>query len=238
MHPVTIGLGVSLASIAMCARAGAAVPAEFADTLASGVWAYMTADGEVVVSGSFLGVPPDSMLLPEALAARRAFDFRRDDPVLGCGEPGMPRAFTAGSPMEFSWNGDSLTIHYESMDVVRAVDMARAAPPKDTPRSANGYAVGRWEDGALIVETSNLDGRVVDLLGTPKSDEMRLEERYRIETAGAETHLRVVLTMIDPGSFKEPYVWNFDFVLKPDWELLDYACEERPLELTPGVATD
>jgi hypothetical protein len=42
----------------------------------------------------------------------------------------------------------------------------------------------------------------------------------------------------DPKTFTEPHVWHFDFVLRPDWALLDYTCEERPVELTPGVVPD
>ena len=212
--------------------------AEVAATLAAGVWAYVDRDGQVLVSGSFTGVPPDSILTQAALERRTAFDFRSDDPVLGCGAPGMPRAFTAGSPMTFAWDGDTLTIRYESMDVVRSVRMSAGAPAPDTPRTPNDYAVGRWQDDALVIETSLLDGRVVDLLGTPKSDAMTLEEIYRIERVGEETYLRVDLTMTDPETFTEPYVWHFDFVLRPDWALLEYACVERPVELTPGVVAD
>jgi hypothetical protein len=42
----------------------------------------------------------------------------------------------------------------------------------------------------------------------------------------------------DPKTFTDPHVWHFDFVLRPGWALLDYACEARPVELTPGVVTD
>lgn len=208
------------------------------ERMAEGVWAYIDADGEVVVSGSFLGVPPDTILRPDALAARRSFDFRTQDPVLGCGEPGMPRAFTAGSPMTFSWAGDDLVINYESMDVERIVRMNAAPANADSPRSPNGYARGRWEDEELVIETTHLDRRVVDLLGTPKSDSMTLEERYRIDEGEGETYLDVDLRMTDPETFSEPYLWRFRFVLRPDWELLEYDCVERPEELTPGVVPE
>jgi len=211
---------------------------EVTATLAAGVWAYVDADGEVVVSGSFLGVPPDSTLAPAALATRQAFDFRTEDPVLGCGEPGMPRALTAGSPMTFAWSGDELTIGYESMDVVRTVHMNAAPPPAGTPRTPNGYSVGHWDGEQLVIETTHLDTRIVDILGTPKGERMSLEERYAIDVRDAETYLRLDLTMTDPDTFVSPYEWRFDFVLRPDWELLEYACEERPVELTPGVVPD
>jgi hypothetical protein len=223
------------ALLSVTAGGSAQPPSSVAAKLAEGVWAYVDADGKVVVSGSFLGVPPDSVLLPEALAARQEFDFRTDDPVLGCGAPGMPRAFTAGSPMTFTWTGDDLTIKYESMDVERVVHMDGAPPSATTARTPNGYASGRWEGDSLIIDTALLDTRVVDLLGTPKSDAMTLEERYTIDEADAETYLRVALTMTDPKTFTAPYAWNFEFVLRPDWELMEYACVERPAELTPGV---
>ncbi|HEY5565950.1 MAG TPA: hypothetical protein VIM81_01730 [Gammaproteobacteria bacterium] len=236
--------GLSVVVVLVLARTdGSAQPASsVAAKLAEGVWAYVGADGEVVVSGSFLGVPPDSLLLPDALAARQSFDFRTDDPVLGCGAPGMPRAFTAGSPMTFTWSGSGsgadLTITYESMDVERTVDMSGEPPRADTPRTPNGHAIGRWDGDTLVIETSLLDGRVVDLLGTPKSDAMTLEERYSIDTDGNETHLRIDLTMTDPEIFTAPYLWHFDFVLRPDWALMEYDCVERPIDLTPGVVPD
>jgi hypothetical protein len=209
--------------------------AEIATRLAAGVWAYVNAEGEVLVSGSFTGVPPDTALLPDALATRQRFDFRTDDPVLGCGAPGMPRALTAGSPMTFAWTDNALTIHYESMDVERVVAMDAAPPDEAVARTPNGYATGRWDGSTLVISTSQLDERVVDLLGTPKSAAMTLEERYTIEEADGETYLRLDLVMNDPKVFAAPYTWHFDFVLRPDWELMEYDCVERPVELTPGV---
>jgi hypothetical protein len=105
-------------------------------------------------------------------------------------------------------------------------------------RTPNGRAEGRWEGDVLVVTTTELDGRVVDLLGTPKSDAMSLEERYSVEEADGETLLRLDLTMTDPQTFVAPYAWHLDFVLRPDWEIMDYECVERPVELTPGVVKD
>jgi hypothetical protein len=105
-------------------------------------------------------------------------------------------------------------------------------------RTPNGYAVGHWEGDVLVVTTTHLDGRVVDLLGTPKSASMSLEERYRVEEADRETYLRLDLTMTDPQTFVAPYAWRLDFVLRADWEIMDYECVERPVELTPGVVKD
>jgi hypothetical protein len=206
---------------------------------APGAWAYVDASGEIRPSGSFTGVPPESTLTEAGLAMRENFDFRTDDPVLGCGEPGMPRALTAGSPMTFSVEQDRLVIRYESMDVTRAVMLNADAAPGGTPRSPNGYARAAWApDDTLLIETSLLDGRVQDLLGTPKSEAMTLREVYRIEDIDGETRMHLDLIMTDPVYFVEPYTWEFEFVLKPEWALLEYGCVERPAELTPGVVPD
>jgi hypothetical protein len=231
LGPFAVCVTLTLAAHSALAQTGAEVAAR----LAAGVWAYVNSEGEVLVSGSFTGVPPDTALLPAALAARRRFDFRTDDPVLGCGAPGMPRALTAGSPMTFAWKDDALTIHYESMDVERLVMMDGAPPDSAVARTPNGYATGRWEGSTLVIATSRLDERVVDLLGTPKSAAMTLEERYSIDDVDSETYLRLDLVMNDPQVFAAPYAWHFDFVLRPDWELMEYDCVERPVELTPGV---
>lgn len=228
--------GAAAAALLGLAGAAAASPEDVAARLAApGVWAYLDASGKVRPSGSFVGVPPDSVLTPEGRHKRQAFDFKADDPVLGCGEPGMPRALTAASPMTFSWRGDSLIVHYESMDVTRTVHMNERAVPADAPRTPNGYAVGHWDGDALVVETARLDLRVQDLQGTPKSDTTRLIERYRVEKHDGADVLRLDLTLIDKAVFTAPYDWHLDFVLKPEWSLMKYDCQERPAELTPGL---
>ena len=236
----TVAVIVSLFGAVATSGPVSAAPEEVAARLAApGAWGFVDATGTVRPSGSFTGVPPESALTPAGLEKRQAFDFRTEDPVLGCGPPGMPRALTAASPMTFSWNQNLLIIRYESMDVTRFVFMDSTAVPPGTPRSPNGYARGFWEaDDTLVIETSHLDDRIQDLLGTPKSPEMLLRERYRIEEADGETRMELELIMTDPIYLIEPYTWRFDFVLKPDWALLEYGCEERPAELTPGAVPE
>jgi hypothetical protein len=238
--PAGVAAAVLAAGAAgFCPSAAVADPESAAAKLtASGAWAYVDGEGKVRASGSFIGVPPDSVLTPRALRERNAFDFKTDDPVLGCGEPGMPRALTAASPMTFSFEGAMLIIKYESMDVARVVRMDRHIVPGGAPRTPNGYAVGYWVGDSLIVETSHVDGRIQDLQGTPKSEQARFLERYTVEDADGETRLKLELTMIDDEIFAKPYTWHLDFVHKPDWSLLEYACEERPVELTPGVVPE
>jgi hypothetical protein len=44
--------------------------------------------------------------------------------------------------------------------------------------------------------------------------------------------------MTDPQTFSAPYDWPFDFVLRPDWAIMDYDCVERPAQRAPGTVAE
>jgi hypothetical protein len=68
----------------------------------------------------------------------------------------------------------------------------------------NGYSVGRYSGGTLIVESLGFDERSwVDKFGSPHSEQMRLEERYR--RVDDET-LELVMTITDPVVYSKPWV--------------------------------
>lgn len=177
---------------------------------------------------NFLATAPDDRLTASALEKRRNFDSLKDDPLLDCGVGGLPRRITMGGPIGFSWQGDVLTIGYGDTDVVRTVHMNHHVAPPDTPTSPFGYSVGFWEGNTLVVETSRLDDRVQDLVGTPKGGATRLTERYRLDTPDNPDDLLLELTVTDSEVFHEPYRWNFTYSLDPDWEPLGIRCEPVP----------
>ena len=82
---------------------------ELTAKLAAGVWRSLVVGGTNVHD------------YPLTQSGRRHFEgFRLDlDPSLTCEPPGMPRAFYHLSPMDFSFDGSTVTIRYETMDVVR-----------------------------------------------------------------------------------------------------------------------
>jgi hypothetical protein len=80
----------------------------------------------------------------------------------------------------------------------------RALPSLDAldPRW-NGHSVGRWDGDTLVVESVGLDGRSwLDKFGYPHSDEMRVEERYRLIDADT---LELVITINDPAMYTKPW---------------------------------
>ena len=91
-------------------------------------------------------------------------NFHEDqNPMVTCGNPGPPKAMIVPYPMMLTRpNADTVIIERELMKEVRVVHLngtgTRGEPSK------LGYSTGRFEDGALIVETDNF---VADKWGYP-----------------------------------------------------------------------
>ncbi len=182
--------------------------------LEAGVWA---ADG-----------PPGTSAIDyplTSLGQERLASFRLDkDPSLQCIPPGMPRGFSPRSPMDFGFDGDTLTIRYETMDVVRTAQLDGAPLPADAPHTPNGHAIGRWDGDTLVVETTHLTAGEVTRNGVPKSEAMVLRETFAVEDRDDGAYLVINMTITDLENFTRPFTITERFRLRPDWELLPFEC--------------
>jgi hypothetical protein len=76
--------------------------------------------------------------------------------------------------------------------------------PKEADPTFNGISVGRWDGNTFVVTSGFFDDRFwLDHFGTPHSDEMTLEERYR--RIDRDT-LELTMTLTDPKVFAAPWV--------------------------------
>ena len=67
----------------------------------------------------------------------------------------------------------------------------------------NGYSVGRWEGNTFIVDSIGFDDRTwLDHNGYPHTDQMRLQERYRLIDANT---LELTMTITDPEFYAQPF---------------------------------
>jgi len=82
--------------------------------------------------------------------------------------------------------------------------MDRTVPPAGEPHSVLGYSVGEWRDGSLMIKTSLVSWPYFDQIGTPLSEEVQIEERYRLSEDQAR--LDVEITTTDASTFKSPAV--------------------------------
>jgi hypothetical protein len=80
----------------------------------------------------------------------------------------------------------------------------RPLPPLDEAEPRwNGYSVGRWEGSIFVVDSLGFDPRTwLDHNGYPHTDQMRLQERYRL--IDSET-LELRMTITDPEYYAKPF---------------------------------
>ncbi len=163
---------------------------------------------------------------PLTESGRQRFEsFRLDrDPSLQCIPPGMPRGFSPRSPMDFSFEGDTLTIRYETMDVVRTILMDGAPLPPDAPHTPNGHSIGQWTGDTLVIDTTHLSAGEVNRNGIPKSERMIIRETYDVEDRNGGMVVIIRMTLTDPENFTEPVTQTEMFEYRPDWELLPFEC--------------
>ena len=121
---------------------------------------------------------------------------------------------------------DEITLRYGFMDIVRTIRMDLNEHPDDIVPSRAGHSIGRWDDGALVVDTIGFeDGFIVAGPGglVPHSEDLHVVERF---TYDAETQgLTRTYTAEDPRYFNGTYAGE-DTVFPSDVPFEPYACVE------------
>ena len=140
---------------------------------------------------------------PAAIAARASFDLL-DNFATRCGPQGMPAVMFGPLPFEVVDRGSTLTIRAEIYDTVRTIHMDRSEAPAGVPHSLLGYSVGNWDNGALVVTTTQIDWPYFDNIGTPQSKSVETVERYTL--SADQTRLDFHVTIADPVNLTEPAV--------------------------------
>lgn len=162
-------------------------------------------------------------LTAAAAAAKAAFDPLTDDPVLRCIPTGMPAVMDVTFPVEFSQQGEDVILRLEQWDTVRRVHMGGSlSDAASRPATREGYSVGRWEGGTLVVETTNIDWMYFDDRGTPLSSVAHIVERFTLSEEQQSLHWQA--TTMDPPTFTEPVVQEQTFTWVPGEQIKPYEC--------------
>jgi len=139
----------------------------------------------VWTGGTPYGVTELPPLTPEAMAAYQGYDPLRDDPVLECNLPGMPRVITiAGSrPLEFEQRGEDILINSQNYNQTRVIHMGAGVEPSEVEATPLGYSRGRWEGETLVVSTNRISYPFFDLppwWGIPQTLAIEIVERFTL----------------------------------------------------------
>jgi len=97
--------------------------------------------------------------------------------------------------------------------------------PKDPDPSWMGHSVGTWQGDTLVVQTVGIHTMAwLDNIGHPRSEAMRITERYRRRDFG---HMDLEVTLDDPKYYTRPFGFKTTLTLLPDTDVLDYVCNEN-----------
>ncbi|HEV8393706.1 MAG TPA: hypothetical protein VGQ37_05495 [Vicinamibacterales bacterium] len=182
--------------------------------------------------------PPDQ----RPLTAEGAERLRRNgqpgvfNPVLNCLPDGIPHGDLLPEPFKILHSRGVIVMLYEVETTFRQIFMDGRKLPIDPAPAWQGYSVGRWQGDTLVIDTIGFnDVSWLDARGTPRSTEMRIEERIRRRDFG---HLELTITMTDPRTFTKPITIRVVAELMPDTDLLEHYCleNERDDRRMPGRA--
>jgi len=196
---------------------GAAAPQAGADTSAEtgGIFQIWS-----IAGGRRVPLDREPPLTDSARAQQAAWDPITEDPLLQCIPPGMPPTMGNPYPMQFTERDGNIVIHLEEFDNVRTIYLEPNAAA-DIPAPL-GYSLGRWEDGSLIVETSNIDYPYFNRVGVAQSDAVMTSERFTV--SDDERRLDYVLTVTDPSTLTQPMTWSSYYVSGRGDSIKPYEC--------------
>src|SRR5438876_6649365 len=100
---------------------------------------------------------------------------------------------------------DRVVQFWEWTNVWRTIWTDGRQLPKDPDPRWYGYSVGKWEDDyTFVVQSNGTDERTwLDNAGSPHSNELRVEERYRRVNMNT---LELTVTIDDPKAYTKPWV--------------------------------
>jgi hypothetical protein len=150
------------------------------------------------------------ILRPHAAAAVREFGDRgRAGEVLLppwslCWPSGVPLVLNMGEPVQILQDPEYVVILYRRDMQVRRIKLNEGVQA-GADRSWYGQSVGHYEGSdTLVVETVGQNDRAdIDRFGTPRSDKIRVVERYTINPDSSQ--IEVAFTVEDLETFTTPW---------------------------------
>jgi hypothetical protein len=178
--------------------------------------------GRAAVSG-----PADLALLPAAVQMAKSRDPKWD-PAKHCMVVGPFRMMARpDARFEVLPTASRVTLLFENVALgnKREVYLGRAAHATSLQPSYHGDSIARWEDDALVVETTGFNEFIwLNDSGAPHSDVMRLVERFRL-LPGTDV-LEYQVTADDPKTLARPASYTRYF-RRSRTDLQESFCESR-----------
>jgi hypothetical protein len=170
--------------------------------------------------------PEDAPMRPEAAALfrQRGASQGRDIPTSHCLPGGVPFS-TLIAPFKIVQTPELIVMLLEDNNPPRQIHTDGRTRPADPWPSWMGYSTGTWQGDTLVAETTGFNERSwLDAFGHPRSESMRIVERFRRRDVG---HLDVEITIDDPKMYTRAFSVKVPYRLLPDTDVLESVCAEN-----------
>ena len=173
--------------------------------------------------------------LPFTVWGKTAFDNydpSKFDYTGHCLPQGLTRSMNSPFPIQIVQTPKTFAVLYEAWNVFHVVPVDGRAAPKELEPTWMGTSIGKWDDDTLVVDTTGFNDKTnLDTVGHPHSDQMQVTERY---TRTDEKRITYEVIVTDPKTYTKPWKNVRTFTLRPDWDIMEYSCEENNRDLTQG----
>ena len=169
---------------------------------------------------------------PEAAEAFKNYDPAKFDYTGHCLPQGLTRSMNSPFPMEIFQTAKRVAFLYEAWNVFHVAPTDGRDHPKNLDATWMGDSVGHYEGDTLVVDTIGFNEKTrLDTIGHPHSDALHVVERF---TRTDAQHIGYEITIQDPKTFTQPWKNTRTFTLRPDWEIMEYSCEENNKDVLEG----
>ena len=168
---------------------------------------------------------------PEGKKAWESYDPAKGDYTGSCLPFGLMRSMNSPDPIQIMQSDKYLSLLYEQNTWFKVIPID-GRKHRDQEPTWFGDSVGHWEGDTLVVDTVNFNGKTrLDTIGHPHSDQVHYIERFTRTDAG---HIAYEVTVDDPKFYTKPWKNTRIFTLRPDWEIMEYSCEENNKDFLEG----
>jgi hypothetical protein len=219
-----------LAALAACGAktdAPIAAAAPVAPPNLNGVWQIATPITELLTTdGKRPPLNAEALKVYESRIAATKADDTTWDNTMKCKPPGEPRTlFDQGWPFQIGQGDDRVSFMFQWNRYVRVVELGLDLPAFSGP-FFYGKSTGKWEGDTLVVDMNSLRAEVsLDSAGMPHSEDLKLNERFRLINGGKQLEAR--LRFDDAATFTEPWEALLVFNRMPDTFMVEDHCLDR-----------
>ena len=174
---------------------------------------------------------PELPFTEAGLKAWKSYDAANGDYTGSCLPFGLMRSMNSPDPIQIMQSPKYVALLYEQNSWFHVIPIDKPHREGSTP-TWFGDSVGHWDGDAFVVDTVNFNERTrLDTIGHPHSDALHVIERF---TRTDANHIAYEVTIDDPKTFTKTWTNKRTFTLRPDWEIMEYSCEENNKDLYEG----